>query len=305
MAASDADLDLAGLLQEVRQIEVQSRRLVTGALAGGYRSVFRGSGIEFDEVREYVPGDPRRSIDWSVTARTGRPYVRKYVDERELTMLFLLDLSASMDAGGRVWSPRRFAARICAVLALAAVRNNDRVGLLAFSDGIDAWVPPRKGKRHALELVRDCLAMRGAGARTDLAPALQAASRLVRRHATVFVVSDFLCEGWERAMALCARRHDTVAIRLLDPALDAPRAGLERLRAAEGDGEVLADWSSRSVREGHSVRRAAWSAHTARALRDAHVDLLDFEIPQTARRDAVAGPLMRFFRMREMRGRKR
>ena len=300
-----ADLDLAGLLQEVRRIEVQSRRLVTGALAGSYRSVFRGSGIEFDEVREYVPGDPRRSIDWGVTARTGRPYVRKYVDERELTMLLLLDLSTSMDAGGRGWSPRQFAARICAVLALAAVRNSDRVGLLAFSDGVDLWRPPRKTTRHALEIVRDGLALRGSGDRTDMAPALQAAARLARRHATVFVVSDFLCEGWERAMALCAQRHDVIALRLLDPALDAPVRGLERLRAAEGDAVARADWSSPRARAAYAARREAWHARTAVALRDAQVDLLDFVLPDGPRRDAVSGPLMRYFRMRELRGRKR
>ena len=155
----DHDVELAALLKEVRRIGVQSSRLVDGVMAGSYSSVFRGQGLEFEEVREYVEGDDPRAVDWNVTARIGRPYVKTYVDERDLTVLFLLDLSASMTGGFGVWSARETAARVSACLAFSAIRNGDRVGLVAFSDRVETYVPPRKGVRHALRIVRDCLSL--------------------------------------------------------------------------------------------------------------------------------------------------
>ena len=163
------DAELAELLAEVRRIEVQAKRLVASVMAGGYQSVFRGSGIEFDEVREYVEGDDPRAVDWNVTARVGRPFVKTFVDERELTVLFLADLSASMSTGFGYWSPRQMAARVCACMALSAVANNDRVGMIGFSGGVDEYVPARKGRGHALRVVRDCLALRGLSEVSDLA----------------------------------------------------------------------------------------------------------------------------------------
>jgi uncharacterized protein (DUF58 family) len=156
---SERPRELAELLKEVRRVTVLSDRLVDGALAGNYSSVFRGAGIEFDEVREYVEGDDPRAIDWGVTARIGRPFVKKYVDERELTVVFVLDLSPSMEAGFGPLSARRMAARVAACLALSAVRNHDRVGLVAFGDTIERYVPPATGRAHALRVVRDCLAL--------------------------------------------------------------------------------------------------------------------------------------------------
>ncbi|MEM7198861.1 MAG: DUF58 domain-containing protein [Planctomycetota bacterium] len=294
---------LQELLREVRQIEVQSKRLVTGAMAGGYASVFRGAGIEFDEVREYADGDDPRMVDWNVTARVGRPFVKKFVDERELTVLFALDLSASMTAGFGAWSARQMAARVCACLALSAVRNHDRVGLIACSDTLDAFVPPKKGTVHALRIVRDCLALPGSQLRTDLVPALEAAARLVRRRAVVFVVSDFLCAGWERAMTLCARRHDVIAIRLLAPEVaGAPRGlGVARLRDPETGADTLVDWRSREVCEAYAARTAAWRAETRDALRRARVDVMDVPVPRDRDRDAVVRPLLRFFSSRAAR----
>ncbi len=297
--------ELAELLKEVRLIEVQSRRLVSGVMAGGYSSVFRGAGIEFDEVREYVPGDDRRAVDWNVTARVGRPYVKKYVDERELTVLFLLDLSASMSGGFGLWSARQMAARVCACLALSAVQNNDKVGLIAFARAVDKYVPAKKGMGHALRIVRDCLALPGSSALTDLSPALEFASTVLRRRAILFVVSDFLARGFARALSLCARRHDVIAVRLLTPELSPPDAGLMRVRDPESGREAVIDWRNRRARAAYAARVEEWRAETTRALRRARVDLMDVPVPRVHERDAVARPILKFFRMRELRGSKR
>lgn len=302
---AEHEAELAELLAEVRRIEVQSRRLVSGVMAGGYRSVFRGAGIEFEEVREYTEGDDPRALDWNVTARMGRPYVKKYVDERELTLLFLLDLSASMDGGFGPWSARQTAARVCACLALSAVRNHDKAGLIAFSAGVDKYVPPQKGLGHALALVRDCLALPGRNARTGLAPALDFAARVQRRRSVLFLVSDFLADGWQRALARCARRHDVIAVRLLTPELEPPQAALMRVRDPESGREQLLDWSSPALRAAYAARVAAWRARTAEDLRRARVDLMDVPVPRQPVRDAVARPILQFFRMRELRGAKR
>ncbi len=301
----EKELELAELLAEVRRIDVQATRLVSDLIAGGYSSVFRGSGLEFEGVREYVEGDDPRAVDWSVTARMGRPFVKTYVDERERTLLFLLDLSGSMAGGFARWSARQTAARVCACLAFSAVRNNDKVGLIAFREGSHSLVPARKGAGHALRIVRDCLALPGGGAGTDLRPALAFASRAVRRHAILFLVSDFLAEDWGHALALCARRHDVIAVRLLPPELSPPAAGLMRLRDPESGRETVVDWGSRRVRETYAARGAAQRASTEEELRRARVDLMDVPIPRDPDKDAVARPILRFFGMRERRGEKR
>ena len=312
--AAASDGDLSELLAEVRRIQVQSRRLVTGVMAGGYGSVFRGHGIEFDEVREYVDGDDPRAVDWNVTARVGRPFVKKYVDERELTVLFLLDLSASMTGGFGPWSARQIAARVCACLALSALENHDKVGLIAFSDAVDRYVPATKGLSHVLRIVRDCLALPGRSVRTRLAPALEFAGSVVRRHSVLFLISDFLVDDdggddWQAALALCARRHDVVAVRLLTPELEPPPRGLVRVRDPErapGSGDELrVDWSSPRVRAFQTDGVARWREQTAAALRRARVDRMDVLVPRVAGKDVVARPILEFFRMRELRGAKR
>ncbi len=301
----DRDAELRELLKEVRRIEVQSNRLVTDVMAGGYSSVFRGSGIEFDEVREYVEGDDPRSVDWNVTARVGRPYVKKYLDERKLTVMFLLDLSASMTGGFGVWSARQTAARLCACLALAAVRSNDKVGLIAFSRTIDKYVPAKKGVGHVLRIIRDCLALPGSSVRTEIAPAVEFAARVLRRRAILFVVTDFLESGFSAALTLCARRHDVVAVRLLTPELEPPDSGMMRVRDPESGREAVIDWRSPSVRAAYAERVAAWRAATEDELYRSKVDLMDVRVPRAPDGDAVARPILDFFRMREMRGAKR
>jgi uncharacterized protein (DUF58 family) len=297
--------ELSALLAEVRRIEVYSRRLAAGVMAGGYRSVFRGVGIEFDEVREYVEGDDPRSVDWNVTARVGRPFVRKYVDERERTLLFLFDGSASMAAGLSAWSARAAATRVVACLALSAVRSHDKTGLVAFGSRVERIVPPKKGAGHALRIVRDCLALPNLDGESDLAPALEVAARIVRRGAIVFVLSDFLSEGFGEALARCARRHDVVAVRLLVPELVAPpQRGLMNVRDPDGGGATLADFSSAKVRERWSERIAAWRRRTEEELSRARVDRLDVRIDRAPDRETIVRPILDFFRMRELRGAK-
>ena len=297
--------DLAEVLREVRRIDVQARRLVTGAMAGGYLSVFRGSGIEFETVREYAEGDPQRAVDWNVTARMGRPFVKTYVDERDLTILFLLDLSASMQSGWETMSARQAAARVIACLAFSAVRSGDRVGLVAFTDRVEARVPPRKGVRHALRLVRDSLALPTPHGGTAPGPALDFASKAIRRHAVVFLVSDFLADGWEGSLTRCARRHDVVAVRLGAGQREPRGKGLVRVVDPEsGAGHVL-DIGARRVRAAWRERVDAWERRTDAAFVRARVDVIDVPLPSTGSPEAIAAPLLRFFRMRERRGLKR
>lgn len=303
--AIERDEELKELLAEVRRIDVMARHLVTDLMAGGYSSVFRGAGLEFEGVREYVEGDDPRSVDWNVTARMGRPFVKTYVDERELVVLFLLDLSASMEGGFSHWSPRQTAARVCACLALSATRNGDKVGLVGFTDHVEHYVRPDKGAGHALRIVRDCLARPGRERRTDLAPALEFANRLVRRRAVVFIVSDFLSEGWARALSLTARRHDVIAVRLLAPELVPPaELGLARVRDPETGRVVVVDFGSRRVRAAYEARVAAWRDRTEAAFLAAKVDRIDVPLGREHDPDLVARPILRFFRMRELRGAK-
>jgi uncharacterized protein (DUF58 family) len=319
----EKDVALAELLREVRNIEIESRRLAAGVMGGGYRSVFRGAGVEFDDVREYVEGDDPRAVDWNVTARVGRPYVKKYVDERELTLLFLLDLSTSMTGGFGAWSPRQAAVRVCACLALSAVAHNDKVGLVAFSEGVDRYVPPKKGLSHALRIVRDTLALRGAARPTQdslrsssvgpgaprggttIDAALAFASRVVRRRSVVFLVSDFLSGGWRAALEICSRRHDVIAIRMLAPELEPPNTGLMRVRDPETGRATVVDWGSARVRAAYEERVARWRAETADHFRRTGVDLMDVKVPRAPDLDAIVRPILDLFRVRELRGERR
>jgi uncharacterized protein (DUF58 family) len=304
------------LLAEARRIQVRANRMVTDVMAGGYSSVFRGSGIEFDEVREFAEGDELRSVDWNVTARVGRPFVKKFVEERELTVLFLLDVSASMRFGsappGRA---RRSAATTAALfvgcVAFAAARNNDKAGLITFSDRIDRYVPAKKGRNHVLRLIREALVPPLAGARTGLEQALDYAGRVQRRRAIVFVVSDFLGADVAKKLRLLSQRHDVIAVRIRDPfaaGLDRvavgigalPNVGLLHLADPETGQTFLVDTASGSVRARVAANWRVERQRLLEACRSTGVDLLD--VPTEG---SVAEPLVRFFRMRELRGAKR
>ncbi|MDQ3556494.1 MAG: DUF58 domain-containing protein, partial [Gemmatimonadota bacterium] len=213
-------LGVPELLRQVRRVELRSRRLVNSHFSGEYHSVFKGSGLEFAEVREYLPGDDVRTIDWNVSARTGRPHVKKYIEERELAVLLVVDLSGSQRWGTRGRWKSELLAEVAATLALSAVRNNDRVGLLVFSDRIELFIPPKKGRRHVLRCLRELLALRPAGRGTDAALAVRYAARVLRSRSVVFLFSDFrFGAGWdafERALTGLAVRHDVVSLVLRD-----------------------------------------------------------------------------------------
>lgn len=300
---SETRPDLHELLQEVRRIRMQAEGLAADQLAGGYRSTFQGAGIEFDEVREYVPGDDPRSIDWNVTARVGKPYIKKYVDERERTMMLLTDLSPSMEAGFGAWSLRDAAVRLAALLVVAAQRYEDPVGWVAFGGDVIHAVPPRKGPKHGFGVVHDALALPTSAGGAGLAAALERCTRMVRRRSTVFVLSDFLQQGWEDAMGLCARHHDVVALPLLAPEFFAPPQARMRLRSM-GSGRV-------SVVDGRDAQvRLAWKAAAEdrlatmqEQLRRAGADRVEVQIPRQASMEELAAPLQQFFERRRRRRR--
>lgn len=238
---------LRELLARVRRIEITAQRLVNEQLSGRYHSVFKGRGMSFDEVRPYTPGDEVRLIDWNVTARTGEPFVKRFVEERELTVLLLVDASPSMDFGLSAATyrglrgeevvldtKRRLAAQVAAAIALAAQMNNDRVGLVTFGAKVDKFIPPRKGRQHVLRVIREVLTMDAPGAPSDLGGALSYAGRVLRRRAAIFVVSDFEVPDFERQLRVAARRHDLHALVVRDPNEDSlVPGGIRTVRDAE------------------------------------------------------------------------
>jgi uncharacterized protein (DUF58 family) len=245
----------AEVLRQVRRLELRTRRLVDSRFAGDYRSLFKGQGMEFAEVREYQPGDEVRTIDWNVSARMGRPFIKRYVEERELTVMLVLDVSGSASFGTTARAKGELVSELAAVLALAAVRNNDRIGVLCFSDRVELALPPRKGRRHALRLVRDLLSLQPLGRRTAFAPALERLGRLLPHRSVVFVCSDFQGSDLERPLALLARRHDVMAVTIADPAeQQLPEVGVARLLDPESGAVVEVDTSDPRVREWFAAR---------------------------------------------------
>lgn len=238
------------IVKRVRQIEIRTKRLVNDAFSGEYHSVFKGRGMEFAEVREYQPGDDIRSIDWNVTARTGRPYIKRFTEERELTVMLLVDASGSGNFGSGEQMKGEIAVELCALLAFAAIKNNDRVGLLIFTDRIEKFIPPRKGRTHVLRVIRELLYSRPEGAGTDIKLALEYMNRIIKRSSIVFLVSDFLASGFDTALRIANKRHDVVAITMTDPReLEIPPVGLIELEDAESGEEILVDTSDSAWRE--------------------------------------------------------
>jgi uncharacterized protein (DUF58 family) len=289
------------VLRQVKLIELRTRGLVNTLFAGEYRSVFKGQGMEFSEVREYQPGDEVRSIDWNVTARMRRPFVKRYIEERELTVMLAVDLSGSERFGTRRRFKSELASELASVLAMSAVRNNDRVGALLFTEQIEHVVPPRKGRRHALRLIRDLLAFEPKGSGTDIAAATEYLNRMLRHHTIIFLVSDFAQEGLERPLKLLAQRHDVVAVSVEDPSEQRlPDLGLARFVDPETGDVVDVDTSDARVRDAYDRTVADEREMRKRLLRRLAID----EIP--VRTDAgIIEPLLRFFRARETRVRRR
>jgi uncharacterized protein (DUF58 family) len=281
--------------REVRRLEITTRHLVRDIMAGEYSSAFRGRGVEFAEVREYQPGDDVRSIDWNVTARLGTAYVKRFLEERELTVLFVADRSASSTFGSVRRTKGDLATEVAAVLALAAARNNDRVGAVLVTDQVEHYVAPRKGRRQALRVISDLLTIQPARRGTDLGAALTYLEPMLRRRAVIFLISDFLGGGFDPSLARLARRHDLVAIQLVDPReRSLPDVGLVTLWDPESGGWRVVDTADAGLRDRFLSRAAGFDAALERRMRESGADLLRLETGQS-----YAEPLLAFFRRRE------
>jgi uncharacterized protein (DUF58 family) len=281
-------------LKKIRQIELRTVRLVEDLMAGQYHSVFKGRGMDFDEVREYQPGDEVRRIDWNVTARTGVAHIKKYIEEREMTVMILIDASASGGTGSVNQSKRELAAELAAVLAFSAIRNNDKVGALLFTDGAEKYIRPGKGRLHVLRLISEVLTYRPARRGTNLTTALQHINRALSRRAVVFVISDFMDQGYERALKVTSRKHDLIAVPIVDASERAlPDLGWIAFEDAE-TGEVV------EFNTGDAKARAAFAevaedrlSKLRRTLRRAGLDMIEAQTDQPYLR-----ALMQFFENR-------
>ena len=285
------------LAKKIRVLQITTRKVVNDVLAGEYGSVFRGRGMEFDEVREYMPGDEIRTIDWNVTARTGTPFVKRFVEERELTVMFVVDLSASGEFGSVSKLKNEVAAEFCSLLAFSAVKNNDKVGLIVFTDQIEMYIPPKKGTQHVLRVIRELLNFKPRQASTDIEGALDFLGKVTKKRSVVFLVSDFQAEGFEKPMRVIGKRHDLVAVTVVDPReVSLPDAGLVELEDAETGEIVLIDTGSAGIRKRYERLGREQSDHFRELFSSMGVD----QIEVMTDRDYVPN-LVRFFRMRERR----
>lgn len=296
-APSSNDDAINDILRKVSRIELSANRRVNDVFAGQYHSVFRGRGMEFDEVREYQPGDDVRAIDWNVTARAGSPFIKRFHEERELTVVFLVDVSASGVFGSRDRSKLELATEVAAILMFSALKNNDKVGLIRFADEVVSYDPPRKGKSNVLRLIRELVSARPVARRTDLKAPLDYLNRVQKRRGTAFLISDFLAPLPAAALAVTNRRHDLVAITIKDPREESlPDVGFVTLRDAETGEQVEVDTSSRRVRLAYAARSLDRQRQLRETLRRAAVD----ELSISTAGDAVRA-LRRFFVQRERR----
>ena len=308
------------ILKKIRQIEIRTNRLVTESLAGQYHSVFKGQGMNFEEVREYQPGDEVRSIDWNVTARMNHPFIKKFVEERELTLMLTVDVSASGLFGSRDQSKRELAAEIASVLAFSAIRNNDKVGLILFSDEVEKFIPPRKGRRHVLRVIREVLFFEPQGRGTDLNQALEFLLRVTPHKAIAVIISDFLggppeprntrsrsrpsapaaeslAQASQPMLRHANRRHDVVAVQITDPyELQLPALGRLVLQDAETGEIVEVNTGDSGHRDAFEKRQAKAQADLARLFRSAGIDAIQLRTDQP-----YAAELGRFFETRERR----
>lgn len=289
--------DPVELARQVRLLELATRHIVTEVFAGEYSSAFKGRGIEFSDVREYQPGDEIRTIDWNVTARAGKPFVKRFTEERELSVVMAVDLSASGDFGTAKHSKRELACEVAAALAFAAVKKGDRAGLLIFTDRVEMFIPPKKGGRHALRLVRELLAFEPTHRGTRFVAASDHLQRVLSRRSLVFMISDFIGEDVEAAVRRIAPRHDVIAIGITDPRdQELAPAGLLDIEDPETGRRVLIDTSSRRVRESFKARAAQAAAARERVMQGLGVDRLELSTTSSYVHELVA-----FFRKRERR----
>lgn len=294
------------IIENVRRIEITTKRLVTDVFAGQYQSVFKGRGIEFDEVREYQPGDDVRSIDWNVTARTGIPHIKKFVEEREMTVMLLVDASRSCRFASVRQLKSRLAAEVAAVLAFSAIRNNDKIGLIFFTGEVEKFIPPRKGRSHVLRLIREILYFEPTGRGTDIAAAMQFMSRVTTRKTVTFIISDFFdlhpvdqAPRFSKALRVANKRHDVIAVTLNDPReMELPDCGLLELEDAETGKLFSVDSSHAQVRLEYAFRSSRRVEQRARLFRSLNMDHIDISTE-----GSFSDHLVRFFAMRRKRAR--
>jgi len=285
------------VLQQIRRIQITTSRMVTDVFSGQYQSVFKGRGMEFDEVREYQVGDEIRSIDWNVTARMGHPYIKKFMEERELTVMLLLDLSGSSYFGTVNKLKRQIAAEICSVLAFSAIRSNDKVGLIVFTDRIEKFVPPKKGLSHVLRIIREALYFNPQGKKTDIPAALEYLNKVCKRSTVTFIVSDFYDADFEKSLSIANKRHDVVSITITDPReLDLPNIGMAQFDDPETGKTFDLDTSNEALRRDFRQNALKIIGERKKTFDRLGVDSVDIrcDIPYSR-------TLFKFFRMRERR----
>ncbi len=285
------------ILKKIRRIELRTRRLVDSSFAGAYHSVFKGRGMNFEEVREYTPGDDIRSIDWNVTARMNVPYVKKFTEEREMTVMLLVDVSASGTYGSVESSKRELAAEVASLLAFSAIQNNDKVGLLLFSDEMELFIPPKKGRLHTLRLIREMLYFEPKRRGTNISVAFDYLNKVVSRKAVVFVISDFMSADFVKPLTVTSKRHDLVAMPVIDPGEETlPDVGILTLEDAETGRQIEINTSSRGVGAAFSALEDRRHEELERIFRQRRIDV----VPLRTDRDYLM-PLRAFFEKRERR----
>jgi uncharacterized protein (DUF58 family) len=285
------------LLKKIRRIQIYTSRLVNDMLAGAYHSTFKGRGIEFDEVREYQPGDEIRTIDWNVTARVGRPFIKKFVEERELTVMLMVDASSSGQFGSKGQLKTEYAAELCSMLAFSAIKNNDKVGLLIFTDRVEKYIPPKKGKRHVLHVISEILSFKPEHTGTDIASGIEFFNSVSKKRTVTFLVSDFIAEGYERALQIANKRHDIIAVVIQDPReREFPRLGMIELEDAETGEILLVDSSDPNLQKGIKVFSGKEASERDKIFRQIDLDIIHVETGTS-----YVEPFMRFFRTREKR----
>ncbi len=285
------------ILKKVRRIEITTRSMVNDVFAGEYHSVFKGRGMDFSEVREYSVGDDVRTIDWNVTARMNRPYVKVFEEERELTVMLMVDASSSGEFGTVEQMKGEIAIEICALLAFSAIKNNDKVGLIIFTDKVEKFVPPKKGKTHVLRVIRELFYHEPQSSKTDIGEALEYLNRIANRRSVVFLVSDFMSEGFEKALQIVNKKHDIVAVTIRDPReISLPDVGLLELEDAETGEIYLLDTSDPSIRENFASQSTQKREELEKLFKSMSVDHVAISTDRP-----YVDPLIRFFRMRAKR----
>ncbi len=285
----------AEMLAKVRRIQIRTTKLVNDILAGRYESVFRGQGVEFKEVREYVPGDDIRNIDWNVTARTGSPHVKVLTEERELTIMLVVDASGSQRFGSVSQFKLELSAEVCAVLAFAAIQNNDKVGLIVFTDDVELFLPPRKGRKHGLRVIREVLYHEPKSKGTNVNKSLEFLSQILKRRSVIFILSDFNDEHFEKTLKVLTRRHDVIACMITDPReLSLPNIGLITITDAESGKEIIIDTGNAKFRDRYEVKAKTEYERKKKLLLQSGAEFLDIRTDKP-----YIDELYRFFRARE------